>query len=323
MTLFDDETTRRANRKQQFDDNFTRAIQKAFMEDLKGFLKRKSRRLLPFEEVKEKLEIWFARDLGIQNIPIESIVGSEGRYRAFTRSFMPLQEDLRDRWKKIDQVRESRQDLPPVELYKVSNAYFVKDGHHRISVARVKGAKYIEARVHEYQCDVPLDKDTDLEKLAIQENYHLFLKETGINISRPGHNLQMTRLGGYSILMEHIENHKYYLEKKEKKDVTFHDAAASWFDRVYSPLAEVIRSSRIMKQFPHRTETDFYIWVVKYGRKLRKKLIKDAPVYSNPDDDNPDDENPADAVEAYAKKYDSIFRKTISAFRRFFGLVKY
>lgn len=322
MTLFDDETTRLANRKQQFDDNFTRAIQKAFMEDLKGFLKRKSRRLLPFEEVKEKLEIWFAEDLGIQDVPIDSIIGSEGRYRAFTRSFMPLQEDLRDRWKNIDQIRESRQDLPPVELYKVSNAYFVKDGHHRISVARVKGAKYIEARVYEYQCDVPLDKETDLEKLAIQENYHRFLKETGLNKSRPNHNLQMTRLGGYSILMEHIENHKYYLEKKEQKDikfdVTFQDAAASWFDRVYSPLAEVIRSNRIMKQFPHRTETDFYVWVVKYGRKLRQKLIKDAPVYNNPVD-----ENPADAVEAYAKKYGNIFRKIIGTFRRFFGLVKY
>ena len=123
--------------------------------------------------------------------------------------------------------------------------------------------------------------------------------------------------------MEHIENHKYYLEKKEKKDVTFQDAAVSWFDRIYFPLAEVIRSNRIMKQFPHRTETDFYVWVVKYGRKLRRKLIKDAPFYNDPDDENPDDENPADAVEAYAKKYDSIFRKIIGAFRRFFGLVKY
>jgi len=318
MTLFDDKTTRRADRIQQFDDNFTRAIQKAFMEDLKGFLKRKSPRLLPFEEVKEKLEIWFAEDLGIQNISIDGIVGSEGRYRAFTRSFMPLQEDLRDRWKKIDQVRKSRQDLPPVELYKVSNAYFVKDGHHRISVARVKGAKYIEARVYEYQCDVSLDKDTDLEKLVIQENYHRFLKETCLNKSRPGHKLQMTRLGGYSILMEHIQAHRYYLEKNEKKDVTFQAAAASWFDRIYFPMAEVIRSNRIMKQFPHRTETDFYVWVVKYGRKLRQKLIKDAPLYNNPDDDNP-----ADAVEAYAKRYGSIFRKIIGAFRRFFGLVKY
>ena len=93
MTLFDDETTRRADKKHKFDDNFTRAMQKAFMEDLRGFLKRKSRKLLPFEEVKDKLEIWFARDLGIQNVLIDSIVGSEGRYHAFTRSFLPLQED--------------------------------------------------------------------------------------------------------------------------------------------------------------------------------------------------------------------------------------
>ena len=281
------------------------------MEDLRGFLKRKSRKLLPFEEVKDKLEIWFARDLGIQNVLIDSIVGSEGRYHAFTRSFLPLQEDLRERWKNIDQIRESGQDLPPVELYKVSNAYFVKDGHHRISVARTKGAKYIEARVYEYQCDVPLDKDIDLEKLAIQENYHRFLKETGLNKSRPDHNLQMTRLGGYSILMEHIEQHNYYLAKKEKKEeeVAFHDAATSWFDRIYSPLAEIIRNNRIMKKFPHRTEADFYIWVFKYRRKLRK--------------DVPDDGNPADAVEAYAKKYDSIFRKIMDTFRRFFGLVKY
>jgi len=311
MTLFDDETTRRANIKHKFDDNFTRAMQKAFMEDLRGFLKRKSRKLLPFEEVKDKLEIWFARDLGIQNVLIDSIVGSEGRYHAFTRSFLPLQEDLRERWKNIDQIRESGQDLPPVELYKVSNAYFVKDGHHRISVARTKGAKYIEARVYEYQCDVPLDKDIDLEKLAIQENYHRFLKETGLNKSRPDHNLQMTRLGGYSILMEHIEQHNYYLAKKEKKEeeVAFHDAATSWFDRIYSPLAEIIRNNRIMKKFPHRTEADFYIWVFKYRRKLRK--------------DVPDDGNPADAVEAYAKKYDNIFRKIMDTFRRFFGLVKY
>ena len=309
MTLFDDETTRRANIKHKFDDNFTRAMQKAFMEDLRGFLKRKSRKLLPFEEVKDKLEIWFARDLGIQNVLIDSIVGSEGRYHAFTRSFLPLQEDLRERWKNIDQIRESGQDLPPVELYKVSNAYFVKDGHHRISVARTKGAKYIEARVYEYQCDVPLDKDIDIEKLAIQENYHRFLKETGFNKSRPDHNLQMTRLGGYSILMEHIEQHNYYLAKKEKKEVAFHDASTSWFDRIYSPLAEIIRNNRIMKKFPHRTETDFYIWVFKYRRKLRK--------------DVPDDGNPADAVEAYAKKYDNIFRKIMDTFRRFFGLVKY
>ncbi|NIR16289.1 MAG: hypothetical protein GWN86_21145, partial [Desulfobacterales bacterium] len=85
-----------------------------------------------------------------------------------------------------------------------------------------------------------------------------------------------TLLGGYPILMEHIQAHKYYLENLEGKEVSLADAACSWYDSVYTPLAGAIRKNRIMKEFPHRTETDFYIWIIKnrgklsdqYGREL-------------------------------------------------------
>ena len=156
MSLFDDSTTKQAFKEHQLDIDFSQAKQKAFMEQLKGFLFRKSHSLLPFEEVKDNLKIWFIQDLGIQTVPVDSIVGSEGRYRSFTRHFFPLQEDLRDRWKKVDQAQQAHINLPPVELYKVHDVYFVKDGHHRISVARAKGRIYMEAHVYEYECDVPL-----------------------------------------------------------------------------------------------------------------------------------------------------------------------
>jgi len=135
--------------------------------------------------VKDKLEIWFVRNLGIRTVSIDSIVGSEGRYRNFTKYFLPLKEDLRDRWKKVAQAYNFRQDLPPVELYKVQDIYFVKDGHHRISVARTKGVRNIEAQVYEYECDVPLDEGINIEKLAIQETYHQFLKDTNLSKNRP------------------------------------------------------------------------------------------------------------------------------------------
>jgi hypothetical protein len=48
------------------------------------------------------LDIWFVQDLGIQTISIDSIVGSEGRYKSFTRHFLPMQEDLLERWKKVN-----------------------------------------------------------------------------------------------------------------------------------------------------------------------------------------------------------------------------
>ena len=309
MKIFDDRTTRRAVKDYQVDVDFNKALQKAFKEELKGFLLRKSSRLLPFEEVKDKLEIWFVQDLGIQSVSIDSIVGSEGRYRSFTRLFFPLQEDLRERWKKADQARISFQDLPPIELYKVSNAYFVKDGHHRVSVARAKGGQYIDARVYEYECDVPLDKDTDLDKLAIQEAYHQFLKETRLRKIRPDADFQLTLLGGYPILMEHIRTHKYYLEKKGEKEIPLSEAACSWYDNLYMPFAKIIKNNRIMTQFPHRTETDFYIWVNQFKRKLIEEYMEN--------------EEPESLVEAYVKKHDSFFQKIIGAVKRVLGMVRY
>ena len=309
MPLFEDKTTRRAKEEHQLDSDFDSAMYKAFKEELKGFLLRKSRRLLPFEQVKDKLEIWFVRDRGIQAVPIENIVGSEGRYRSFTRQFLPLQEDLRDRWKKVNQARYSKKDLPPVELYKVCNAYFVKDGHHRVSVARTKGNRYIEAQVYEYECDVPLEKDTDLEKLAIQETYHQFLKETQLRKNDPHANLQLTMFGGYPILMEHIQAHKSYLEQIKNEGISFYEASYSWYENVYLPLAGIIRENRIMKQFPHRTETDFYLWIIENRRKLRKELNEP--------------EEAETLVETYFRKYGRFFQKIIGAFRRFFGLVRY
>jgi hypothetical protein len=309
MAIFDDTKSRQANKLHRLDEDFSKAMQNAFMEELMGLFRRKSRRLLPFAKVKEDLEISLATDRGIQTVPLDAIVGSEGRYKSFTRQFLPLKEDLRERWKKVNAAHYERKNLGPVELYKVTDAYFVKDGHHRVSVARTRGVGYIEARVFEYACDVPLDKNTDLDKLAIQQNYHHFLKETRLQKHYPDADLQLTLLGGYTILMEHIQVHQYYLEQKNAASVTIEQAALSWYDRVYLPIFAILRSHQMMRRFPHRTETDFYIWVVLNRRLLIKEFV-------------PDNEA-KEMVEAYAQKYNYSLRPFIGALMRFLKLVKY
>ena len=309
MALFDDKTIRRAKKQHRADNDFSQARQKAFWDEIRSFISRRSNRLLPFDEVKSKLEVCFTKDLGIQTIPIDSIVGSEGRYHSFTRHFLPLDDNLRDRWKKVNEAHYAKQSLPPIELYKVCDAYFVKDGHHRVSVARTRGVRHIEAIVYDYECDVPLDKETDLEKLAIQETYYQFLKDTRLGKTRPNPELQLTLLGGYPILMEHIQAHKYYLEDLEGGEISLSDAACSWYDNVYTPLAIAIRKNRIMREFPHRTETDFYIWVIKNRSELSEQYKREL-----------DDER---AVEAFSRKYTRPFWKIIAVFRRIFGLVRY
>jgi len=308
MALFNSKKALEAEAQDRSDKIFTKAMTKALGEEIRGVFLRRSMGLLPFEEVKEKLELWFATDLGIKNIPIDAIIGSQGRYRNFTRHFFPLNENLRNRWKHIERAVSSGKELPPCELYKVCNAYFVKDGHHRISVAKAQNRRFVQARVLEYECDVAMSSQTDPEKLAILETCHKFLKKTGLKKSR-NPDLHLTRLGGYQILMEHIERHKLFLEQQNREEVSLFDAAASWYDKIYLPMADLIKKNRIMTQFPHRTEADFYIWMVKFRHHLTTNPIEP--------------EEAETIVEAYASKFATPLRKIVGKIRNLLGIVKY
>ena len=307
MSLFNSRSPKEAASRTQADMAFSRAMSRALAKELKDQLFRRSRRLLPFDEVKERLELWYGRDVGRRTVSLDAIVGSQGRYRNFSRHFLPLDEDLRQRWKEIQIAVEAGRELPPVELYKVCNAYFVKDGHHRISVAKAKNRKTIEARVFEYTCDLSLDDKTDLEQLAILETYHRFLKETGLK--GKGLTLHLTVLGGYPILMEHIQRHRFYLEKKEDRNVSLNEAAVSWLNKIYTPMVEIIRKNGILKNFPHRTETDFYIWISTYKHQLFQGEFELERAQSQ--------------VENYGKVFSNPLRRLRGKIRRFFGHVKY
>jgi hypothetical protein len=108
----------------------------AFAQDVLAAFTKRPADLLPFEEVRQKLQLSNMRYLGLQDVPLDHIVGSVGRYQDFTRAFLPRWDDLQDRWQRIDRLVITGADLPPIELYKVGQVYFVRDGNHRVSVAR-------------------------------------------------------------------------------------------------------------------------------------------------------------------------------------------
>ena len=87
---------------------------------------------------------------GTKVVEVEEIVGSVGRWRDFDRSFLPARASIGERWKRIDRAFHRAEDLPPVELYEIGDAYFVVDGHHRVSVARYHAVPTVEAAVAEF-----------------------------------------------------------------------------------------------------------------------------------------------------------------------------
>jgi hypothetical protein len=140
------------NVSEQVDKDFHRALLKASLRRWKARLRRErdhDDRLPSFDEAKNSLTRWTQGYLGMRTIEVEKITGSVGRFRDFDGEFLPLKRSMVDRWGRIDRAYHRGDELPAVSLYKVGDRYFVRDGNHRVSVARYHGVAAIDAEVVE------------------------------------------------------------------------------------------------------------------------------------------------------------------------------
>jgi hypothetical protein len=126
--------------------------------------------LLPLEEVKRLVHAGGAHYVGIRSVSVERIVGSEGRCRDFTRDFLPRSKSLQARWERVDAAYNDGTDLPPVKLVELGGVYFVRDGNHRVSVARSKQERpFVDAEIVHLDSSVALNPGlglSDIRRLA-------------------------------------------------------------------------------------------------------------------------------------------------------------
>lgn len=252
-------------------DDFARARRRAFLGQLLALIQRDSNDLLPFEEVRSRLNVRGQHYLGPQTVPIRQIVGSEGRYVDFDRQFAPRHDATKFRWMSIDRAHHELMNLPAIELYKLDDIYFVKDGHHRVSVAYQQGQLEIDAIVTELVVDVPLSVDLSIRDLLIKEEYSDFLAWTGLADLRPSQRIEFSEPGGYLDLVRHINAHRYYLGLEQGRTIERDEAVADWYDNVYLPVAELVRTLDALRAFPGRTEADLYRWIMDHRWYLRER----------------------------------------------------
>ncbi len=142
---------------EQVDTDFIRARRRALLRRVLARLRREpaSNQLLSFDDVRRELVADNQLYRGTRIVEVDEIVGSVGRSRDFDRSFLPARASVGERWKRIDRAFQRGEDLPPVELYEIGDAYFVVDGHHRVSVARYHDVPTVEAAVAEFHPKLP------------------------------------------------------------------------------------------------------------------------------------------------------------------------
>lgn len=264
-------------------EDFNRARFKEMLSQIKSFITQEDESLLSLKEVikiiKPKGEVY----KGLQTVPVSKIVGSEGRYRDFNKAFFPKYNHLRDRWENIDKAHLKNIILPPIKLYEIGGVYFVRDGNHRVSVAKAQGVKAIDAEVISLASEIKLKPHMtkrDLLKAVVEYEKESFYKETKLEDVIPKEELNFSTPGRFEVILEHIQVHKYFINQNSPKEIDFKEAALSWKKNVFDPIIEVIKSENLLSKFPGRTYGDLYIWIVSHWDELKRKYGEDYPILS-------------------------------------------
>ena len=254
--------------------DFDSARARAFRRALRSILTGDPVRLQSFEPMLKAAGQEGRAFGGVQEIRVDRIVGSaapEAKASDFDPGFLPINRRMRERWTRIYLAMVEGDELPPIDVYKVDGNYYVIDGHHRVSVARNLGRDTINARVIEIKTRAPLNPDIDAEALLRAAEYAAFLQTTQLHRSRPGARLECSRLGRYDEILKHILGHAYFLSLEKERKVAVQEAAASWYDNVYHPIAEAIRKHRVLEQLPGWTEADVYVEVTRRWLELSQQ----------------------------------------------------
>ena len=238
-------------------------------------LRGESNDLLPYSAVSE-LRPKGESYKGLQTIEVDKIIGTVDRYGDFDAEFMPKEPFTLDRWTKLRHAQLEGTEFPPIDVYKVGDIYFVKDGNHRTALAKALGQHFIDAYVIELDVPVDLDPGDTLKDVILKGEYAQFLEQTRLPELHP--NLEpilFSKAGRYDVLLDHIRTHQYFMGLNQKRSISWKEAVADWYDTLYLPTILEIRENGVMKNFPGRNEADLYLWISDHRYFLSRSIGHD------------------------------------------------
>jgi hypothetical protein len=214
--------------------------------------------ILPFEEVVDALGRTGQVDRGLQVVQLGDIVGTVDRAADFDRGFRPTTQRLRSRWERIAAAQRRGEAMPPVSLYRVGDLYFVRDGHHRVSVAKSLGRKDIDAYVVEVETRLPLTQETLVSDLPLKDHERLFRERVPL----PAEARERVRVSDpwdFGVLAEAVEAWGFRAMQNRGTYMDRAEVARHWFEEEYEPVVELLKAGNLIAE--GETETDAYLRV--------------------------------------------------------------
>ena len=252
------------------DRDWQKARRKVLYQDVVCLIQRCSVDLLSFNEIKEKQNLMPQNYLGLQQVPLDKIRGSVGRFDDFNNAFFPKKDFLRERWQNVE-VAMLQGKTPPVDLYQVGDDYFVLDGNHRVSVARQLGLDFIEAYVTKFtaKSDKPAG-GSNVDDMFIESERLAFLEKSGRSNAKEAENIMFTCPGCYEVITKQIEDYRQGVEEQEERSISFAEAFSEWNEEVYAPSVAVMRKDDLISKFPDRTVADLFVWTSQNSAELEE-----------------------------------------------------
>jgi hypothetical protein len=213
--------------------------------------------ILPFEEVVAALGQRGERRLGLQTIELDSIVGTVDRGREFDRRFRPTSSRVRTRWERIATAQRRGQAMPPIDVYRIGEVHFVRDGHHRVSVARALGHEVIDAYVTEVITELGADRTIRLSDLPLKSHQRLFFERVPLPPDARKE-IKLSDEWRYAALAEAVEAWGFRSIQGHGEPLTRAEVAEMWFHDEYQPVVEMLREAELIR---HGTETESYMRV--------------------------------------------------------------
>jgi hypothetical protein len=211
--------------------------------------------ILPFDEVVAALGRTGERRVGLRVIALESIVGSVDRTKDFDRSFRPRTPRTRERWERLARAQRRGETIPPIDVYRVGGLHFVRDGHHRVSVAIALNLRSIEATVTEVTTKIDPNGIVHRGDLITKDLRRVFVDRVPLR-GRALESIEVADAWAYAELSQAVEAWGFRLMQHESRYLDRETVARRWWSEEYKPVVRMLRQADLIGD---RSDTDAYL----------------------------------------------------------------
>jgi hypothetical protein len=222
--------------------------------------------ILPFDEVAAALGRRGEHQLGLQTIRLDTIVGTVDSRRDFDRRFRPTSSRVRERWERLALAQRRGEAIPPIDVYRIGPLHFVRDGHHRVSIAMATGQQVIDAYVTEVHTVVPADGIHTRGDLLMKDYERLFRSRVPLPAQAYAH-ISFSDPWGYAELGEAVEAWGFRYLQHALRFLGREEIARLWYAEEYLPVVRMLRTADLIGS---GTEAEAYQRVARARYRLMR-----------------------------------------------------